>query len=99
MWDYWPSLLGNCVVLLGVKRDVMAPSADCIMVGCIWGSSNDLNCHHAGAFWLAHFYMMFHYEAGGSGHQGCVRVNGGAIGRTLSMDWDIVFVNFVSGLD
>ena len=43
--------------------------------------------------------MMFHYMAGGSGHQGCVRVNGGAFGGTMSMDWDIVLVDFVSHLD
>ena len=43
--------------------------------------------------------MMFHHRAGGSGNQGCVRVNGGAIGVTMSMDWDILFVDFVPGLD
>ena len=43
--------------------------------------------------------MMFHYGTVGSGHQGCIRVNGGAIGRTMSIDWDIMFVDFASGLD
>ena len=43
--------------------------------------------------------MMFHYGAGGNGHQGCVRVNGGAVGRAMSMKWDVMFVDFVSGLD
>ena len=43
--------------------------------------------------------MMFHYRAGGSGHQGCVIVSGGAIGGAMSRDWDILFVDFVPGLD
>ena len=45
--SYWylvgasgPSLLADCVVLLGVKRDVMEFNTDCIMLGCICGSSN-----------------------------------------------------------
>ena len=36
-----PLLPGSCVVSLGVKRDVMAPSADHIILGWIWGSSNN----------------------------------------------------------
>ena len=43
--------------------------------------------------------MIFLYRAGESGHQACVRVNGGAIGGSMSMDWDIAFVDFVPGLD
>ena len=30
-WGQQPSLPGDCVVLLGVKRDVIVLSADCIM--------------------------------------------------------------------
>ena len=48
---------------------------------------------------MAHFYMMFQYRAGGSGHQGCVRFNGSAIGETMSMDWGILLVDFVPGYD
>ena len=43
--------------------------------------------------------MVFYYGPAGSCHKGCVRVNGGAIGRAMPMDWDIMFVDFVSGLD
>ena len=43
--------------------------------------------------------MMFHYGTGGSGHWGCVRVNGHAVGRAMSMDHNIMFVEFFSGLD
>ena len=35
-----PSFLPDCTILLGVKREVTASNADCIMPGWIFGSSN-----------------------------------------------------------
>ena len=100
MWDFWAITPRRLFCLVGSKKECNGTQSRSHHAGLNLGVLQlFFNCHHVGALWLAHLYMMFHYGAGGNGHQGCVRVNDGANGRTMSMDWDIMFVDFVSGLD